>query len=185
MYLRYSIPGVNPMHPNNSRHAIWAFQHVFLATISSSRPVGGTRRIQNIAYDSDIILENLRLQMIACDRIEFPASWNQHNGILNDANQHALNFFPVPCSDLDLSRLCFSSTSALLLALLAGRGMAEMSFNQSHEFDAPWFSGQAGHYSWEERLWFLKNRAAPQCVRRERQREKVSHVCRCGAPWFS
>jgi hypothetical protein len=63
------------------------------ATVSSSRPVGGSPWIENIAYDSDIILENSRQQTIGCDRLGFPASWNQHNGTLNDANQHALILF--------------------------------------------------------------------------------------------
>ncbi len=93
LYLRCSIPGVNAMRPNNSTHAIWAFQHIFLATMSSSRPVGVSLRIQDIALDSDIFLESSRQRKIGCCRIEFPASWNQHKGTLNDANQHAIISF--------------------------------------------------------------------------------------------
>jgi hypothetical protein len=40
------------------------------ATVSSSRPVGGSPRIENIAHDSDIVLENSRQQKIGCDRLE-------------------------------------------------------------------------------------------------------------------
>jgi hypothetical protein len=76
------------------------------------------------------------------------------------------------------------SASSSTWALPAGR-MAEMSCNYAHEFDAPWFSGQAGHFSWEERPWSSKNRAALQSVRRERRGEKICHALRCSAPWFS
>ena len=51
LYLRHSsIPEANPMHPKHRAHTIWAFQHIFLATMSSTRPVGGSPRIENIAF---------------------------------------------------------------------------------------------------------------------------------------
>jgi hypothetical protein len=122
LYLRHSsIPGANPMHPKDRAHTIWSFQHSFLATMSSSRPVGGFPRIENLEYDTDIILENSRQQMIGCDQIGFPASWNQHNSTLNDARPTYPHFVFVPCSSLDLSLLCFAILQAWIGAFYASK----------------------------------------------------------------
>ncbi len=56
--IQHSRGGSNASKKLCTCHLI--FQHIFLATIPSSRPVGGSPRIENIAYNSDIILENSR-----------------------------------------------------------------------------------------------------------------------------
>ncbi len=73
-HLRCSIPGVNPMHRDNHTYAIRDFQTIFLAILSASRPVVGSLRIQDIALDSSIFLENSRRQIIEYDQVELFAA---------------------------------------------------------------------------------------------------------------
>jgi hypothetical protein len=76
--------------------------------MSLFRPVGGSLCIQVIACDADIFPENSRRQRIKYDRIELFTPRYQHSGTVNDANQHALIFFPSQCSGLDLSHPCLA-----------------------------------------------------------------------------
>ena len=58
------------MLSKNRTHAIRSFLHIFPATMTLSRPVGGTPRIQNIACNFNISPENLGHQKFEYDRIE-------------------------------------------------------------------------------------------------------------------
>jgi hypothetical protein len=64
-----SIPGANPMTPKKVRMSSEDSKHIS-ARMSLPRPVGGSPRIQNMACDSDLLLENSRHQNIEYDRIE-------------------------------------------------------------------------------------------------------------------
>ncbi len=85
LHLRCSIPGVNNMHPKHLANGARDFRTMFLATMSSSRQVGGSPRIQNIALDSDILVENSRHQNIEYDSIEHLTIWIQQKDTSNHA----------------------------------------------------------------------------------------------------
>jgi hypothetical protein len=74
------------MLPKICTHAIRGFRRIFLVTMSSSRPVGRSLRVQNIALDSEVLPESSRKNKYEYDRFEFLSSWNQRNDTSNDAN---------------------------------------------------------------------------------------------------
>ncbi len=90
-----AFPGAKSTHPNNHTHAVRGFRHILLATLSLSRPVGGSPCIENIACDSDIFPENSNRQKTKYHWIELFTSRYQHSGTVNDANRHGRHFFSL------------------------------------------------------------------------------------------
>jgi hypothetical protein len=97
MLSSYTARGAKPMLRKNHTHAIRGFPHILLATMSLSRPVGGSSRVRVIARNSDIFQEISRRQKIKYDRIEPSTSRNQLKCTLIDANQLPSFFFFSHC----------------------------------------------------------------------------------------
>jgi hypothetical protein len=90
--LRCSIPGLNHTHSNNRTTPSEISQSFFLPQCLPL-PVGGSLRIQNIALDTDIFLDNSRHQNIEYDWIELYASWIQQKDTSNHAKPTCPHFF--------------------------------------------------------------------------------------------